>query len=110
MNKVSRVSLPNFKVLVSLVALSLMLLGCEQDNEHFCVRYQYLYNQLLEPDLPSYDEMRLQLMKQLADPKKDKDQAKFMLFVLDDWRSGVKTDYESPQQFCMRIKRWESYH
>lgn len=87
----------------------LLLAGCESSNEHFCARYQYLYDQLLEDDVPSYGEMKLQLMDVLDDPDKDKDQARFMLFVLEDWRSEIKPQHESSQAFCMRTQRWLAY-
>lgn len=87
----------------------LLLAACESDNEHFCARYQYVYNQLLEDDIPPYGEMKQQLVINLSDPKKDEQQAKFMLFVLEDWYSEFKPEHESPQAFCLRIKRWEQY-
>ncbi len=85
------------------------LVACESDNEHFCARYQYVYNQLLEDDIPTYSEMRSQLFVNLDDPKKDKEQAKFMLFVLEDWYSEIKPESEPAREFCMRIKRWQHY-
>ncbi|ARN72755.1 hypothetical protein [Oceanicoccus sagamiensis] len=87
----------------------ILLAACESDNEHFCARYQYVYNQLLEDDLPSYGEMKSQLMENLNNPKKDKEQAKFMLFVLEDWYSEMKTPEEDTREFCMRIQRWQAY-
>ncbi len=94
----------------SMLLLMLFLLtACESDNEHFCARYQYVYNQLLEDDIPPYGEMKQQLMENLATPKKDKDQARFMLFVLEDWYSELKPGHEDSREFCMRIKRWEAY-
>ncbi|MEH6559324.1 MAG: hypothetical protein V7708_16125 [Oceanicoccus sp.] len=87
----------------------LLLVGCESKNEHFCARYQYVYDQLLEDDVPSYGEMKAALYETLDNPKKDNDQAKFMLFVLEDWRSEIKPQNESSQAFCLRIKRWQQY-
>ena len=92
-----------------LLAASLLLVACESDNEHFCARYQYVYNQLLEDDLPSYGEMKSQLMENLANPKKDKEQARFMLFVLEDWYSEIKPEGEDSRAFCLRIQRWQGY-
>ncbi len=92
-----------------LVFILLLMVGCESDNEHFCARYQYVYDQLLEDDIPPYGEMKEQLMANLVDPKKDEQQAKFMLFVLEDWYSEFKPEHESSQDFCLRIKRWQQY-
>lgn len=95
--------------MVAVVFFVLALLACGSDNEHFCARYQYVYNQLLEDDLPSYDEMKPQLIANMNNPKKDKEQAKFMLFVLEDWRSEIKPPSEPVKDFCMRVKRWKYY-
>lgn len=92
-----------------ILALAFVLVGCESDNEHFCARYQYLYEQLLRDDVPSYTEMYEQLQANLADPKKKKDQAEFMLFVLEDWRSGIIPEGEAARDFCMRVQRWQAY-
>jgi hypothetical protein len=94
---------------ISLLVLATAMTACESDDEHFCARYQYVYNQLLEDELPTYGEMKQQLMANLIDPKKDKDQAKFMLFVLEDWHSEIKPEGELTQDFCMRVKRWQYY-
>ena len=98
-------------LLVALWATMLSLLvACESDNEHFCARYDYVYSQLLDDDeLPSYGEMRAQLVLDMSDPKKDKQQAKFMLFVLDDWQSELVQPGETPRESCMRIERWQQY-
>ena len=87
----------------------ILLSGCESDNEHFCARYQYVYNQLLVDNLPSYSEMKQSLQAVLADPKKDHDQARFMLFVLEDWHAEIKPEAESARDFCLRINRWQAY-
>ncbi len=92
-----------------LIAIGVGLSACESENEHFCARYQYLYNQLLSDDVPSYMEMRQQLEANLADPNKKKEQAEFMLFVLEDWNNGLKPDGEDAREFCMRIERWRGY-
>ena len=86
-----------------------MLSACQSDNEHFCARYSYLYNQLLEPGVPPYADMKRQLQDELSNTQKDQAQAKFMLFVLEDWYSEIKPDGETPQDFCLRIKRWQAY-
>lgn len=96
--------------LISIIVLSSVLLaGCESDNENFCARYQYVYKQLLDDDLPPYGEMKQQLVINLADPKKDQQQARFMLFVLEDWYSDLKPVQEPARDFCLRIKRWQGY-
>ena len=92
-----------------LLLLSTLILACESDNEHFCARYRYVYDQLMADDVPPYGEMKQQLIDNLSNPKKEKEQARFMLFVLEDWYSGFKPEHEATQAFCMRIKRWEHY-
>lgn len=93
-----------------LLLLVVGLSACESDNEHFCARYNYVYSQLLDDEqLPSYMEMRMQLEQNLRDPKKKKEQAQFMLFILEEWHMGIKPDGESPQAFCMRAERWAAY-
>ena len=98
------------KTIVSVIvlAVSVLLGACESDNEHFCARYRYVYNQLLVDDLPSYSEMKQQLIIDMGNPNK-REQAKFMLFVLEDWYSELKPDNEEPQAFCMRLERWKAY-
>ena len=97
--------------LISIVVISMVVLlsACEPDNEHFCARYQYVYDQLLEDGLPSYGEMKQQLLADIDNPKKEQEQARFMLFVLEDWYLGAKSDTESSKDFCMRLSRWERY-
>lgn len=91
------------------VGLCFLLAGCESDNEHFCARYQYVYDQLLVDGLPSYADMRLRLKTDLSDPNKDKDQSRFMLFVLEDWYAEIKPGHESARDFCLRVSRWQAY-
>lgn len=85
------------------------MLGCESDNEHFCARYQYLYDQLLADDVSDYSEMNSQLLDNMSNPDKDREQAKFMHFVLQDWRMEIKPEHEESRKFCMRMKRWQNY-
>ena len=96
------------KIVFTVVLLSL-LLSCESDNSHFCARYQYVYGQLLEKDLPPYGEMKYQLLEKIAKSKNGDQQSKFMLFVLEDWYSEFKPQGEPAKDFCMRIKRWQYY-
>lgn len=94
----------------SIVGLLLIsTLACTPDNEHFCARYQYVYQQLQEDGLPSYSEMKQQLKADLNKPGKDKDQSRFMLFVLQDWYAEFKPEGESARDFCMRMQRWQAY-
>lgn len=92
-----------------LIALFVLLLSaCADDNEHFCARYDYLYEQLLsEDDLPSYAEMKQSLQHKIA--KNGNDQAKMMLFVLEDFYLQLKPDGEQAFDTCMRLKRWQGY-
>ena len=92
--------------------LALMLLGlsaCSSGNEQFCVRYEYLYDQLDDPDMPPFSEVREQLMNNLKNPNKDHNHARMMLFVLNEFQNGIKPDREKPKAFCLRTKRWEAY-
>ena len=101
------------RVSIRLVTLLVLLsLGaCESANEQFCARYQYVFNQLLnEKNLPSYNEMHQQLLLNMQNPNKKKEQQQFMLFVLEDWHNGIKPEGEEPREFCMRAQRWKSYH
>jgi hypothetical protein len=91
-----------------LVLLSL-LLSCESDNEHFCARYHYVYDQLLQEDLPPYGEMKQQLLEKIARSKSGDQQSTFMLFVLEDWYLEFKPQGEPSKAFCLRIKRWQHY-
>lgn len=93
-----------------IVMTMLMLIACNSENEHFCARYQYVYEQLLVDGNPSYLDMRQQLQLNAEDPKKNNQQAKFMLFVLEDWNLEIKPEGEDSKRFCMRSKRWDQYH
>ena len=46
---------------ILLLLLFIMLSACESDNEHFCSKYEYVYKQLNDPELPTYGEMKEQL-------------------------------------------------
>ena len=96
------------KQLFSVVVL-VLLTACASDNEHFCARYAYVYDQLNEPGLPSYSEMKEALVQELNDVKKDKDKPRFMLFVLEDFNLGIKPEGEASKDFCVRMKRWARY-
>lgn len=85
------------------------LFGCESDNEHFCAKYSYYYRQLTQPGLIPYRDIGDQLRADLVDPKKDPDQAKIALFVLNDIVSEIKPAGVSPKDYCMRSKLWENY-
>ncbi len=93
---------------VLLVAIVSLLVSCTSDNEHFCARYEYVYNQLLDPELPAISELRQRLEQDISQ-KKMVEKNQFMLFVLNEFELGIKPDYESAQEYCMRRKRWESY-
>jgi hypothetical protein len=92
------------------VMLGVFLVACSSENQSFCSRYQYLYDQLQEEeDLPTYGEMRQKLTDEINDPSKDKDQSQFMLFVLEDWHSGRKPSQETAKDYCLRTERWKAY-
>lgn len=98
------------KIIIIKILLLMLLSACADDNEHFCARYAYLYQELeTEPNLPSYGEMKQALLADINNPKKDSDKPRFMLFVLEDHFSEMKPAGEDAQAFCMRMKRWEYY-
>ena len=86
-----------------------LVTACTSDNEHFCVRYEYVYLQLNDPELPSYNELKYDLETIIAKAKDDSDHEKLMLFVLNDFHYGIKPDHEDPKSFWMRKERWNSY-
>lgn len=92
-----------------LIGLVGLLAACASDNEHFCVRYEYLYTQLNEPDVPPFSEIYSQLQSDLKDPSKDKNHTTMMLFVLKEFEQGIKPEHESAKDYCNRRKRWEAY-
>lgn len=84
----------------------LILVGCAQDNEHFCAKYSFFYDQLSEPDILPLPMIRQQLEGDIEQHGRERD--KLMLLVLDDKVNGlVGTGSESPTQSCMRLKRWQ---
>lgn len=95
---------------ILLVSLSLLLISaCADDNEHFCARYNYLYEQLsTEQDLPTYGEMKQTLLAEIA--KDGNEQSKMMLFVLEDFHIALKPGGEDAYDTCMRLQRWQAYH
>ena len=92
-----------------LISLFMALLSaCGDANEHFCARYNYLYDQLTsESDLTSFTEMKQSLLEKIAND--DSDKAKMMLFVLEDFHIAIKSEGEEAFDTCMRLKRWQSY-
>ena len=97
----------SFKIIIAVIAI--MLSACTSDNEHFCARYEYVYKQLDDPELPSYDEMKQALQLEINQRPKDSDQQRFMLFVLEEYHLEIKPGHKSPQAFCMDTKRWQYY-
>ena len=94
--------------IISISLLATLLTACTDDNEHFCARYDYLYEQLVsESDLPSYAEMKLSLQHEID--QKSNDQSKIMLFVLEDFYIDLKPEGEEAFDTCMRLKRWQAY-
>lgn len=84
----------------------LILLGCTPDNEHFCAKYSYYYDQLSQPDIMPLAVIRQQLEADIE--KHDRERDKLMLLVLDDKANHlVGISGEAPAQTCMRLKRWQ---
>lgn len=96
------------KIIIA-ITLVLIISGCASDNEHFCARYEYVYSQLSDPDLPGYNELKQQLQLEISKNKDDSEHEKFMLFVLEDHRSEIKPAHQSPKEFCVSSKRWTYY-
>lgn len=84
----------------------LVLVGCAQDNEHFCAKYSFFYDQLSQQGNLPLEVIRQQLEADIEKHGRERD--KMMLLVLDDKENrlvGVRA--ESPAQTCMRLKRWQ---
>ena len=94
---------------LSLITMFVIVSGCTSENEHFCARYQYVYDQLIDPDLPSYGEMKQQLQLEISQQPDDRDQQRFMLYVLEDFHIEIKPQHLTAREFCMDSKRWEHY-
>jgi hypothetical protein len=89
-----------------LFILLFLMASCTPENEHFCARYAYVFDQLSEPGLPSYNEMKQQLVKEIEEKPSVADKSGFMLFVLEDYHLEIKPDHLKAKQFCMESKRW----
>ncbi len=94
-------------ILVS-AGVALLLSGCESDNEHFCAQYSYYYNELTAPGVLPYRDLRMLLDKDVREDPDSK--SRIALFVLEDIQRGAKPENETPQDFCLRRKRWEQFH
>lgn len=97
------------RVPIGLLLSVFMLSACESDNEHFCAKYAYVYDQLNDPDLPSYGEMKQQLEKEIAERPGDHDQQKLMLFALEDHHIEIKPAHLEAKAFCLQSERWKYY-
>lgn len=95
---------------LSLVIIIISLVSCADENQHFCARYQYVYSQLDDPELPSYETLKFQLIKKIAEDKAGSDHEQFMLFVLEDYQLGIKNSNQSSKSYCLDNKRWLHYH
>lgn len=92
-----------------LLIVTLLLSACASDNEVFCSKYQDLYDELEGGDTPDYSEIKEYLLAELGDPKKDHDEPRFMLFVLEDFHIRRKPANESAKEYCLKVKRWKHY-
>lgn len=97
------------KYTIILFVMVMLLGGCSSDNEHFCARYQYVYKQLNDASLPSYNELKERLISDINKKKDDNDNEKFMLFVLEDFHSGIKPQDLEVKQWCLEAERWKKY-
>lgn len=91
------------------ILVAFLLSACESENEHFCAKYSYYYKELTQSGILPYKDIKAQLQRELADVKKDHDQAKIALFVLEDIDNDIKPENEPAKAFCTRRKRWEQY-
>lgn len=98
-----------FSYLLAFLICTLIFSGCTNENEVFCSRYISLYKELQGGDVPGYWEMRDALNERLADPNANHEEARFMMFVLDDFFHKPKIKDESPKDYCMRRELWLKY-
>lgn len=97
------------RAISSLFLLVFLLSACgESGQEHFCSKYQYLHNQLSEPDVLPFPILKRQLRDELNDENKRED-AKMALFVISGMERGQQRANETPRDYCLRAKRWEHY-
>ncbi len=95
--------------LIVLLCITLGLQACgESGHEHFCSKYQYLHGKLTEPGVLPFITLKRMLRQELNEPAKRED-AKMALFVISDIERGAIRGKESPRDYCLRRKRWESY-
>lgn len=93
--------------LIALTLIAVALLGaCQSDNEHFCTRYQYLYQQLDDEQLLPYGELKAVLLKDIAKSADQDKRAKMMLMALEDHYAQLVQANESAKDYCMRTQRW----
>lgn len=89
-----------------IVVLSVFLMACTDNNDHFCAKYGYYYEQLEKPGLPPYSEMKAGIEEKIANGDES---ALMMKFVLNDFRRSNKPKNETPKAFCMRRQLWLKY-
>ncbi len=100
----------NHKKFIGLLLCSLLLLGCESENEHFCSKYSYFYKELTAPGILPIRDLRAQLERERDGAGADRQRARMALFVLDEIQSELKPEAESARDYCLRRKRWERFH
>lgn len=90
-----------------LFLMSALLVACTPDNEHFCQKYSYFYDELSEPGILPYRDIKQQLEKDIKESNKDRD--RLMLMVLEDKNNDVFGYKESAAEYCLRAKRWGNF-
>jgi hypothetical protein len=94
------------KILFLLIG-SIALTACTPDNEHFCAKYSYYFDELSAPGILPYKDIKQQLEKEIKKSNRDKD--RLMLMVLEDKHNDVFGYGESAAQYCMQSERWKKF-
>lgn len=94
---------------LGVVVLCLLCIACEDENEHFCSKYQFYHNRLTEPGVLAFSQLKPQLNRDLKKKSKAADDAKMALLVIRDIELGLIKKSESARDYCLRRKRWEVY-
>ena len=92
---------------LALLLMCFIVVGCTPENEHFCAKYSYFYDELSEPGLLPYRDIKQQLEKDIKESNKDRD--RLMLMVLEDKKSDVFGYKESASEYCLRAGRWKNF-
>lgn len=84
---------------------TLLVVSCTPDNEHFCAKYSYYYDELSQPGILPLADIKQQLESAIKKSGSEKD--KLMLLVLEDKEKGLIRHNEAAIEYCMRAERWK---